>query len=130
VAQKELALSLCKLMISLGGVSLPKLAGRFPTDPPPSVLRSFNDAIAGVGLDPKKYTLRYVPSKAVRSVEAKGGFKLDIGSMGLALKWTAYVVHSDSGGRATEREVAIHEAMHFRFGPHPWPKLVEGRYAL
>ena len=110
-------------MITLAEISLRTLAKKFPMDPPASVQRAFDEALGAIDLDPKKYRLFYVPSKAIRYAEKTAGpkVKLSIGKMGCALIRQAYVVQSDRGGLRWDREVAVHEAMHFKFGPHPWP---------
>lgn len=110
-------------MISIGSTTLSTLARKFPVAAPPSVQRAFDDALGAVDLDPKKYGLRYVSSKAIRYAMKKAGLNvtLEIGKMGIALTRVAYVVQSNRWGLKAEREVAIHEAMHFKFGPHPWP---------
>ena len=113
-----------KNMMVLGKRTLRALARRFPAVPPASVKAAFDEALQALYLDPKEYRLIYIPTRAVNFAMQEGGFgKMTVGRLGLAYKKTAYVVQSHYG-REDERITAIHEAQHFKFGPHPWPDRV------
>ena len=114
--------------ISIFGRSLQQLAQRFPAKAPPSVERAFYHALRALGLltcPSNKYRLVYIPSTAVRWAAryptVPGASLVKIDMCGSCEEKTAYVVHSDIGGRASECATAIHEVLHFVFGPHPWP---------
>lgn len=121
--------------IRICGWSLRGLARKFPVKAPPSVQRAFDETLEALYLSPSKYRLVYVSSRAIRFAERtprgcglfdfmraySKAIKVSIGSMGQCIGKTAFVVQSDTGGRAAERSTAIHEALHFVFGQHPWP---------
>jgi len=120
--------------IRIGGWSLRGLACKFPAKVPPSVQQAFNETLDALRLDRTKYRIVYVPSRAIRFAErnprdrgivdfmlaCSKSYKVRIGSIGQCAGRTAFVVQSAENSRADERSTAIHEALHFVFGPHPW----------
>lgn len=121
--------SLGRATLRLGKWTLRSLARMFPAKPPASLQRLFNETLDAAGLDPTEYKLVYIPHKAIKRSFAAGRSKYTLflqmmgvdnyTQIGQAAGKTAFVVES-TAGRAAERKIVIHEAMHFAFGPHPW----------